>query len=102
MLFFRRIFNFMVAGTLLGIITASFAAPSLLTWNNTAGAGKALCDCAEVTRQTADKIISAQINGGAIGAVLGLIAGVAISVAFRQRFAAAAAKHADPGPSKPA
>ncbi len=103
MLFFRRVFNFMVAGTLLGIITASFVVPKYLTWDNTPNSGKALCDCADVTRQTADRIISAQINGGAIGAVVGLIAGIAISIIFRQRFAAAAAKHvAGPGPSSPA
>ena len=72
----RVVLNFMVAFTLLGLIVASWGAPRWYSWYNTPGGGVALCDCGDITRQTAAKLIDAQIQGGAVGAVLGVIAGV--------------------------
>ena len=90
MVFLRTLLNFIFAGALLGLLGASFFGPRYLTWDNTPGAGKALCDCAENTRQTADKLIYSQLVGGGVGAGAGLAAGVAF-VWMRRKKAGSAA-----------
>lgn len=72
---FRTVLTFVVGGTLLGIIGASYFSPRYLAWDNTPGQGKALCDCAEITRQSADRLINAQLTGGAVGGGVGLLVG---------------------------
>ncbi len=103
--FLRWVANFMVAGALLGIMTMTFVYPRYKAWDNTPGQGRALCDCAETTRQTADGLISAQLTGGAAGAGVGGLLGVLL--AFRRRKtlaaknAALAAATPAPTPAKP-
>jgi len=81
----RVLLNFVVAGALLGGLVATLSAPRFLTWDNTPGMGTALCNCADVTRQTAGKLINAQMTGCAVGAGLGLIAGIAFKVMRRKK-----------------
>jgi hypothetical protein len=92
----RTLLNFVVAGALLGVVAASFVGPRFLTWYNQPGQGKALCDCADNTRQTADQLIHYQLVGGASGSALGLAGGVAFMVIRRKRAAAAPATAAAP------
>lgn len=88
--FLRLVLNFVVAGALLGIVVATVAGKKFLPWDNTTAQGKALCDCAETTRQTADRLIAWQLTGGASGAGLGAVAGVAFGVARRKKKTAGA------------
>ncbi len=90
----RVLLNFVVAGALAGVLLSTFFAPSYLTWNNTPGTGTALCNCADVTRQTASQLINAQMTGCGAGAALGLVAGIAFRVVRK--------KKADPAPTAPA
>jgi hypothetical protein len=87
----RVVLNFVVAGALLGVLAATLIAPRYMAWDNTPGQGKALCDCADTTRQTADRLVSAQLSSCAGGAVLGGLLGVAFVVVRRKRQAAPAA-----------
>jgi hypothetical protein len=76
MAFLRTILNFFVAGALLGVLAVTLAYPRFRVWYNTP-ATKALCDCAETTRQTAEALINAQMTGCAVGAGLGGLGGLA-------------------------
>ncbi len=84
----RTVLNFVVAGALLGILAASFAGPRFLTWYNQPGQGKALCDCADNTRQTAEQLLHYQLLGTGIGGALGLAGGIAFVVIRRKKAAA--------------
>ncbi|MBL9038046.1 MAG: hypothetical protein JNG84_05995 [Archangium sp.] len=72
----RVVMNFMVGGGLLGIIGSTFAGPSILEWYNTSGAGPSLCECAKLTRDTADRFVTIQLAGLGAGAFAGLVLGV--------------------------
>jgi len=89
MTFLRGVLNFVVAGALLGVLLTSFVAPRFMAWDNTPGMGKALCDCAETTRQTASRLVNAQLIGCGVGAAVGAIAGIAFGVTRRKKQAAA-------------
>ena len=96
MVMLRTVLNFVVAGALLGILAASFMGPRFLTWYNQPGQGKALCDCADNTRQTADQLIHYQMLGSAIGGGLGAIGGIAFVVVRRRKAGATPAAPAAP------
>jgi hypothetical protein len=90
MAFLRTILNFVVAGALLGLLAATLAFPRFSVWYNTP-ATKALCDCAETTRQTAEALINAQLTSCAVGAGLGLVGG-GVFVSMRRKKAKAKEK----------
>jgi hypothetical protein len=81
----RTLLNFVVGGALLGILAASLMGPRFLTWYNQPGQGKALCDCADNTRQTADQLIHYQLLGAGGGSLVGLAGGVAFMVLRRKK-----------------
>ncbi|MEW5741026.1 MAG: hypothetical protein AB1938_19045 [Myxococcota bacterium] len=83
--FVRAVLNFVVGGALLGVLLTTLVAPRVMTWDNTPSMGKALCDCAETTRQTATRLVNAQLMGTGVGAAIGLIAGIAFSVVRRKK-----------------
>ncbi len=86
MAFVRTVFNFVVAGALFGVITASFVMPKYLTWDNTTGMpGKALCDCADCAKVTTSRFLSGQITGGGVGSGLGAVAGIAWVMVRRKK-----------------
>jgi hypothetical protein len=74
---------FVLAGALLGVVAASLIAPSALSWYATPGGLpegtqiQALVQVEEVIKYATGKLIRAQTIGGGIGAVVGLIAGIA-------------------------
>ncbi len=73
---YRRIFNFTVAGALLGVFGSSWIAPKYLAWDNTPAGGKALCDCADCVKQAAARLLDWQLGGAGIGALLFTVLGV--------------------------
>ena len=73
----------MTAGALVVGLAASFFYPRYKAWDNSPSFGKALCDCAEITRNTAAGMLTAQMYGVAVGAVLGII--VALVLVARSR-----------------
>ena len=89
----RVVMNFMVAGALLAVLLVSWAGPKYINWNNTAGSGSgtAMCLCPTQALYGAQQIISYQMTGCAVGAVLGLILGITWVVLRRNKVAAAAA-----------
>lgn len=86
---FRLVLGFVVGFTLVGIFIASAFAPRFLAWDNTPAMGAALCNCADVTRQTADKLINLQLTGGATGAIVGLVGGAAWTLLRKKKPAVA-------------
>jgi hypothetical protein len=91
MVLVRLVLNFVVAGALLGVLAVTVAYPKYKAWDNTPAFGKALCDCAETTRQTAQGLIDAQMTGCAAGAGLGAAAGIAFTFLRRKKGVVAAA-----------
>lgn len=88
----RVVMNFMVAGALLAVLLVSWAGPGYISWDNTPGSGTAaMCLCSTQALQGAQRMISYQMTGCAVGAVLGLIAGITWVVLRRNKVAAAAA-----------
>ncbi|GMU61046.1 MAG: hypothetical protein AMXMBFR34_28090 [Myxococcaceae bacterium] len=85
--FVRAVLNFVVGGALLGVLLTTLVAPRVMTWDNTPGMGKALCDCAETTRQTATRLVNAQLMGTGVGAGLGLVAGLVFAAVRRKKAA---------------
>jgi hypothetical protein len=83
MAFLRLVSNFVVAFALVGLLATTLIYPRFKEWDNTPGAGTALCNCADVTRQTADGLIAAQMTGCAAGAGLGALVGAVF--AWRRR-----------------
>lgn len=75
---------FALAGALLGVVIASLIAPSALSWYATPGGLpqgtqiQALVQIEEVIKYATGKLITYQTIGGGIGAVLGLIGGIAV------------------------
>ena len=85
MAFLRFLLTFVVAGALAGVLVVTVAYPRFMAWDNTPNMGKALCDCGETTRQTADRLIYAQMTGCAAGAGVGAIGGVLIALSRRRK-----------------
>ena len=81
----KTILLFVLLGVVLGVVGVSLVAPGYLQWDNTPSTGAALCDCADVTRKTASRLLTAQAEGGGVGAVLFLILGVVIEVRGRKK-----------------
>jgi hypothetical protein len=75
---------FVLTGALLGVVVASLIAPSALSWYSTPGGLpegtqiQALVQIEEVIKYATGQLIKYQTIGGAIGAVIGLIGGIAV------------------------
>ena len=85
----RAVLNFVVAGALFAVLVASWVGPRFIAWDNTPGSGvDAMCLCSQQALQGAQWMIAYQMRGCAIGAGLGLVAGVAFVILRRKRAAA--------------
>jgi len=85
----RVVLNFIVAGALFAVLLVSWAGPGYISWDNTPGSGTAaMCLCSTQALQGAQRMISYQMTGCAVGAGLGAIAGIAWVVIRRKRAAA--------------
>ena len=84
----RVVVNFVVAFALLAVLGVSWAGPGYISWDNTPGSGTAaMCLCSSQALQGAQRMISYQMTGCAVGAVLGAIAGIAFVVVRRKKLA---------------
>jgi len=82
----RTVLMFMVAFAFLAVLLVSWAGPSYISWDNTPGSGTAaMCLCSTQALQGAQRMISFQMTGAAVGGGLGLIAGITWVVLRRKK-----------------
>ena len=87
----RVVLTFVVAFALSAVLLVSWAGPSYISWDNTPGSGTAaMCLCSSQALQGAQKMISYQMTGCAVGAALGAILGITVVVLRRKKVVAAA------------
>lgn len=85
---------FLLLGALLGVAAASYLTPPALSWYTAPGGLpqgtqiQALVNIPDVIRYATGKLIRAQMIAAAIGAAVGLVAGVMIAMRGRRRAAA--------------
>lgn len=91
----RAVFNFVVAGAFIGILGMTLAGPELITWDNTAGNGDGMCNCGIAAGRGAATLITYQMRGTAVGALVGAIA-AAVFIAKRRKVEPAPASPAKP------
>jgi hypothetical protein len=83
-----------LAGALLGVVVASYVVPPALAWYTAPGGLpqgaqiQAVVQISEVIKYATAKLLRAQAIGGGIGAALGLIAGIFLTVQNRRSAAA--------------
>ena len=93
----------MLAGALAGVVAASFIVPPALAWYTAPGGLpqgaqiQAIVQIPEVIRYATGKLMHGQLIGGAIGAGLGLIAG--LFLAMRPRPVVITSPPASPAPA---
>lgn len=82
----RVVLNFIVAFALLALLLSTWAGPGYIRWDNTLGSGKdGMCICSEQALLGARTLVSYQLTGGAVGAGLGLVAGIVFVVMRRKK-----------------
>jgi hypothetical protein len=78
----KTILIFVLAGTLLGVVAASYIVPPALSWYSAPGGLpegaqiQAMVQIPEVIRYATAKLMRGQLIGGVVGAVLGLVVGI--------------------------
>lgn len=86
----RVVLNFVVAFALIAVLGVSWAGPGYISWDNTPGSGTAaMCLCSTQALQGAQRMISYQMTGCMVGAILGMIAGIAFVVIRKKKAPAA-------------
>jgi hypothetical protein len=96
----KSLLIWILLGALLGMVAASFVVPPMLSWYNEAGylakegQPAAMVNLPEVVKYATSRLIRGQFIGGAIGAVLFFVLGLAFGGKGRQR-----AKAAQPPPT---
>jgi hypothetical protein len=71
----KRLALLLAVGGALGDVVTMLLAPSFVTWFHSPGTGSALCNCTDVSRETATALIHAQLAGTAIGSLLLAVVG---------------------------
>jgi hypothetical protein len=71
----KRFGVFLAVGGVLGDVVTILLAPNFITWFHTPGTGAALCNCADVAKETAGTLVRAQLIGTLVGAVVFVIIG---------------------------
>ncbi len=80
----KNILIWVLVGALLGVVAASFVVPPMLSWYNEAGylakGGQpaAMVNLPDVVRYTSTRLLRGQAIGGAIGAVVFFVLGLAV------------------------
>jgi hypothetical protein len=91
----KSLLIWILLGALLGIVAASFIVPPMLSWYNEAGylakegQPAAMVNLPEVVKYATTRLIRGQFIGGAIGAVLFFVLGLAFGGRGRKRSKAA-------------
>jgi hypothetical protein len=88
----RTVLNFVVGFALAGALLSSWLAPKALAWWATPGFNKStgVCSCADI-KVAVDSVVVTQMVGIGIGALLGLIAGIAFKATRKKGTPPAAA-----------
>jgi len=92
----KSLLIWILLGALLGIVAASFVVPPMLSWYNEAGylakegQPAAMVNLPEVVKYTTTRLIRGQLIGGAVGAALFFVLGLAFGGRGRKRPNAAA------------
>ncbi len=89
----NKLVSWVSAGALVGLFFASLIAPSVLGWYNTPGSGQALCPCADITRETASRLLWTQATGALVGGLVFFILGIVFERRRRKKAALAPAAH---------
>jgi apolipoprotein N-acyltransferase len=76
----RRILTSICVGALAGIVLTTWFGPRILTWWFTPPAGVMLTNASEAVRWGMDRLVHAQLISLLVGALLGLVAGLACFV----------------------
>ena len=87
----RTVLLFMMAFAFVGVLLVSWLGPGYIKWDATSAGGAGMCLCADQALYGARVLISYQLWGTAIGAVLGLISGITWVVLRRKKPEAAPA-----------
>ncbi|MCP3065477.1 hypothetical protein LXT21_42610 [Myxococcus sp. K38C18041901] len=73
----KTLLNFVLLGTLLGVLVASWVGPNYLGWyNETPLATQTMCNLPEVIRNVTTDLIHYQTIGAGVGALVFLVLGV--------------------------
>ncbi|NTX05352.1 hypothetical protein HUA74_27670 [Myxococcus sp. CA051A] len=73
----KTLLNFVLAGTLLGILVASWAGPHFIGWyNETPLATQTMCNLPQVVRNVSSDLLTWQTIGAGIGAAAFLALGI--------------------------
>lgn len=75
----KRLSIFALIGAFLGLLSASLLGPMWIAWYNTPAQGQAMCDCKTCVESAASSLLTGQLIGTVIGAVLLLILGAVLS-----------------------
>ncbi len=82
----RQLLTFFVSGALAGVLLISYGGPRFIEWDQRGlDASRLPCLCAETARQGAQLLLSYQMKGMAVGAVGGLLLGIAWAVVRRKK-----------------
>jgi uncharacterized membrane protein YeaQ/YmgE (transglycosylase-associated protein family) len=96
----KSLLIWILLGALLGIVAASFVVPPMLSWYNEAGylakegQPAAMVNLPEVVKYSTTRLIRGQFIGGAIGAVIFLVLGLAFGGRGKKR-----PRSAEPAPT---
>ncbi len=90
----RQLLTFVVSGGLLGVLIGSLIGPKAIS----IGESDVTCRYADTLRQGAERLVALQMKGLAIGAAVGLIAGISWAVGRRRRPALEAGTEVSPAP----
>ena len=89
----RAVLMFIVALAFVSVLLVSWVGPRYISWDNTPGSGTAaMCLCSAQALYGAQRMISYQMYGAAVGGALGLILGIVFVVARK--------KQLEPSPTK--
>jgi hypothetical protein len=78
----KTVLIFVLTGTLLGVVVASYVVPPALAWYTAPGGLpegaqiQAIVQIPEVIRYATGKLMRGQVIGGGVGGVLGLVVGI--------------------------
>ena len=94
----QRVALLFAVGGFVGDVVAMALGPRAIAWYHTPGLGQALCQCEDVTRETAAWIIKLQLVATVGGGALFVVVGVIGSLVWRRRSQAAALALVSPSP----
>jgi len=82
----KTLLNFVLAGTLLGALVASWVGPHAIGWyNETPLATQTMCNLPEVVRNVTSQLLTWQVIGAGIGAAVFLALGILFTLRMNKK-----------------